>query len=112
MAQPYLPPEAPAAPPAPEEITARQRFWKRAIWSSSMLTAFPTLLGIGATVMSMMSAFSDLGASGFGDTEQWSVHIGLLLCPAAIGLTIGFVGLILLVISINRYREARSKLSP
>ena len=107
MVQPYLPPEAPPNPPTPEEVIARRRFWKRAIWGSSLLTIIPPLIGISTTVMSMTRAFNELEASGTGDTNQLSVHVGTALVGTAIGLIPGVVGLILLVISIVGYRRAR-----
>ncbi|RYD62626.1 MAG: hypothetical protein EOP83_14110 [Verrucomicrobiaceae bacterium] len=107
MDQPYLPPEAPANPPSPEEIIARRLFWKRALWGSALLTIIPPLIGIAMTVTGMTRAFNELESAGGGDSEQLSTHVGTALIGTAIGLLVGLVGLILLVISIMGYRRSR-----
>jgi len=107
MAQPYLPPEAPPQPPAPGELIARRRFWKRALWGSALLTIVSPLIGIAITVMDMTSAFNELESTGGADPTQLSVHVGTALIGTAIGLIGGLVGVILLVISIVGYRRAR-----
>ena len=65
------------------------------------------IIGLAGTVIGMMGAFDSMGKTpGMGDPTLISESIGHVLISTAIGLVVGFIGLILLTVSVTacRYR--------
>ena len=65
------------------------------------------IIGLAGTVIGMMGAFDSIGKTpGMGDPTVISESVGHVLISTAIGLVVGFIGLILLTVSVTacRYR--------
>lgn len=65
------------------------------------------LVGLAGTVAGMMKAFRVLGTAGTSDPAKLSGAIGEVLVYTAVGITVAFIGLILVSIAITacRYRS-------
>ena len=85
------------------------RFWLRAVYVSIAVIVIPPLFGMAGTVFGMVTAFNELDSSGATDPERLSGTISTSLITTAIGLVVSLFGLILLVISLVRWRILRKR---
>jgi biopolymer transport protein ExbB/TolQ len=69
------------------------------------------ILGVGGTVVGMISSFNQVASSGQADTEEVSEAIGTSLIPTMIGMPIAFIGLCLLVGGVIAYFVGSNKIA-
>ena len=62
------------------------------------------VIGLAGTVLAMMAEFDAIGTRGVGDPSRLSVSIGHVLNSTLVGLIIGFIGLVLLTVSLVKCR--------
>ncbi len=102
MASPYQPPASTEAPDP--GLPEKRRFWKRMIWVSLMAMILPPLVGVSGTVIGMVRAFNELSAKGTADPEELAGSISVSLLSTLYGLLFWIPGIVVLVISIRRFR--------
>jgi biopolymer transport protein ExbB len=71
---------------------------KKPLIIGGALTLLGPLIGVTGTVIGMIGAFDDMGASAPAKPEELSAHIGTTLYSTAIGFTFGIIGAITLII--------------
>ena len=72
-----------------------------------LTAAVAPTIGLAATCWGLMRAFNTLGTSGVGDPATLSMAVGEKLIPTAIGLLIGFIGL---VVAVTAWMKSKSLL--
>lgn len=102
MDSPYLPPSSSGA--ADPALPGKRRFWKKMIWVSVIGMILPPLIGISGTVIGMVRAFNQLSDTGTADPEELAGSISVSLLSTLYGLLFWIPGVIVLVLSIRRFR--------
>ena len=102
MDSPYQPPSSPEAPDPGR--AGKRRFWKKMIWVSVIGMILPPLVGIVGTVIGMIRAFNQLSEQGSADPEALAGSISMSLLSTLYGLLFWIPGLIVLILSILRFR--------
>ena len=104
MESPYLPPSSPEAPDP--DRAKKRRFWKRMIWGTGIGLLLLPALGLAGTVIGMIRAFDELSEKGSADPEALAGSISTSLLSTFYGLLFCLPGLILLIVSIIRFRAS------
>jgi MotA/TolQ/ExbB proton channel family len=104
MESPYLPPSSPDAPDP--ERGKKRRYWKRMIWGTVIGMLLIPALGVAGTVIGMIGAFDELSQKGGADPEALAGSISTSLWSTFYGLLFCIPGLILLIVSIIRFRAS------
>lgn len=104
MDSPYLPPSSPDAPDP--ERAKKRRFWKRMIWGTGIGLLLIPAVGVAGTMIGMIRAFDELSETGSADPAALAGSISTSLLSTFYGLLFCIPGLILLIVSIIRYRAS------
>lgn len=107
---PYTPPTEIGSDPSRADLDRKKKFWKRSIWITLALFLIPPMIGLIGTVIGMRRAFAAIGDSGIGDPTALAAAIGETLIATASGFILSIPCLVLLIISIVRFRSYRAKL--
>ena len=107
MESPYLLPSSPEAPDP--DRAKKRRFWKRMIWGTVIGMLLIPALGAAGTVIGMIGAFNELAEEGSADPEALAGSISTSLLSTFYGLLFCIPGLILLIVSIIRFRASGSQ---
>lgn len=102
MESPYRPPSSPEAPVPGRP--GKRRFWKWMIWGSIVMTVVPPLNAIAGVVAGMTGAFQELAEAGSADPEKLAGRISVALLSTLYGCLFAVPGLVLLILSILRFR--------
>jgi biopolymer transport protein ExbB/TolQ len=102
MDSPYLPPSSPGTPDP--DRAKKRRFWKRMIWGTSIGLLLLPALGVAGTVIGMIRAFTEVAKEGSADPEALAGPIASSFLLTFIGLLLCIPGLVLLTVSIIRFR--------
>jgi len=80
---------------------------KRPLVTGLALVILGPCIGIAGTIFGMVGAFGEMGRSEAADPAQVSTEISKTLYSTAIGLVIGFVGLVFVLVGAVRWYSNR-----